>query len=29
MSIWLNYQIEHHLFPDLPMRQYGLIQPRV
>jgi fatty acid desaturase len=29
MSIWLNYQIEHHLFPDLPMRQYCLIQPRV
>jgi hypothetical protein len=29
MSGWLNYQIEHHLFPDLPMRQYGLIQPRV
>ena len=26
---WLNYQIEHHLFPDLPMRQYALIQPRV
>jgi len=29
MSGWLNYQIEHHLLPDLPMRQYGLIQPRV
>jgi len=29
MSIWLNYQIEHHLFPDLPMRQYCLIQPKV
>ncbi|RYE78351.1 MAG: fatty acid desaturase [Myxococcales bacterium] len=26
---WLNYQIEHHLFPDLPMRQYQRIQPRV
>ena len=26
---WLNYQIEHHLFPDLPLRQYALIQPRV
>lgn len=26
---WLNYQIEHHLFPDLPMRQYQLIQPQV
>jgi fatty acid desaturase len=29
MSLWLNYQIEHHLFPDLPMRQYCLIQPKV
>ena len=29
LSIWLNYQIEHHLVPDLPMRQYCLIQPRV
>jgi fatty acid desaturase len=27
--LWLNYQIEHHLWPDLPMRQYALIQPRV
>ncbi|MBX2802187.1 MAG: fatty acid desaturase [Myxococcales bacterium] len=26
---WLNYQIEHHLFPDLPMRQYAEIQPVV
>ena len=26
---WLNYQIEHHLFPDLPMRQYARIQPEV
>ncbi len=26
---WLNYQIEHHLFPDLPMRQYRAIQPEV
>jgi len=26
---WLNYQIEHHLFPSLPMRQYRLIQPEV
>ncbi|MEQ9325621.1 MAG: fatty acid desaturase [Polyangiaceae bacterium] len=26
---WLNYQIEHHLFPSLPMRQYQLIQPEV
>jgi fatty acid desaturase len=29
MSLWLNYQIEHHLIPDLPMRQYRLIQPQV
>jgi fatty acid desaturase len=29
LSIWLNYQIEHHIFPDLPMRQYRLIQPEV
>ena len=29
LCIWLNYQIEHHLVPDLPMRQYTLIQPRV
>lgn len=26
---WLNYQIEHHLFPDLPMRQDQRIQPQV
>ncbi len=26
---FLNYQIEHHLFPDLPPRQYQLLQPRV
>lgn len=25
----LNYQIEHHLFPDLPLRQYERIQPEV
>ncbi len=29
MSIWLNYQIEHHLFPRLPMLKYREIQPRV
>jgi hypothetical protein len=22
VTLWLNYQIEHHLIPDLPMRQY-------
>ena len=26
---YLNYQIEHHLFPDLPLLQYVKIQPRV
>lgn len=26
---FLNYQIEHHVFPDLPMRAYQQIQPRV
>ncbi|HEX4974512.1 MAG TPA: fatty acid desaturase [Pseudomonadales bacterium] len=26
---WLNYQIEHHLFPAMPLRQYQLIQPEV
>ena len=27
--LWLNYQIEHHLWPDLPMLKYRQIQPRV
>jgi fatty acid desaturase len=27
--LWLNYQIEHHLFPDLPMSTYRAIQPKV
>lgn len=26
---WLNYQIEHHVFPDLSMRQYQIAQPRL
>jgi len=26
---YLNYQIEHHLFPDLPMLAYRRIQPKV
>jgi fatty acid desaturase len=26
---WLNYQIEHHLFPNLPLRQYQMMQPVV
>ena len=28
-QMWLNYQIEHHVFPDLPMRQYRLVQPKL
>ncbi len=27
--LWLNYQIEHHLFPDLPMLAYRRAQPKV
>jgi fatty acid desaturase len=27
--MWLNYQIEHHVYPDLPMRQYRLVQPKM
>jgi fatty acid desaturase len=27
--LWLNYQIEHHLFPDMPMLAYRRVQPRV
>lgn len=26
---WLNYQIEHHLWPDLPMLKYRQAAPRV
>lgn len=26
---WLNYQIEHHLFPALPLRQYRQISPDI
>ncbi|WIG97753.1 fatty acid desaturase [Myxococcus sp. SDU36] len=26
---WLNYQIEHHLWPSLPMTRYRQTQPRV
>jgi fatty acid desaturase len=29
LRLWLNYQIEHHLFPRLPMLKYREIQPRV
>ena len=28
-QLWLNYQIEHHLFPDLPMLRYRQMQPKV
>jgi len=26
---WLNYQVEHHLWPDLSLRQYQYVQPKV
>ena len=26
---WLNYQIEHHLFPDIPLSQYRKLAPEV
>jgi fatty acid desaturase len=26
---WLNYQIEHHIWPDLSLRQYQTWQPRL
>lgn len=26
---WLNYQVEHHLWPDLTLRQYQFVQPKV
>jgi len=26
---WLNYQIEHHLWPDLPLSAYRKLQPQV
>jgi fatty acid desaturase len=26
---WLNYQIEHHLWPDLSLKQYQYVQPKV
>ena len=28
-QMWLNYQIEHHLIPNLPMTKYRQIQPKV
>ena len=27
--LWLNYQVEHHLFPDMPMTKYREAQPKV
>jgi fatty acid desaturase len=29
LQAYLNYQIEHHLFPDLPMLKYRAVAPRV
>jgi fatty acid desaturase len=29
LHLFLNYQIEHHIWPDIPMRQYQKVQPRV
>ena len=29
LQFWLNYQIEHHLFPDLPMTAYAALVPKV
>ena len=29
LQFWLNYQIEHHIFPDLPLATYQRIQPKV
>jgi len=29
MHGWLNYQIEHHMFPDMSMKNYQKAQPRV
>lgn len=28
-QLWLNYQIEHHVFPDIPMLAYRRVQPKV
>jgi fatty acid desaturase len=27
--LWLNYQIEHHIWPDIPMLKYQQVQPKV
>lgn len=26
---WLNYQIEHHIVPDVPLSQYQKLQPKI
>jgi fatty acid desaturase len=26
---WLNYQIEHHMFPDISMKSYQKAQPKI
>jgi len=28
-TLWLNYHIEHHVFPDLPILKYKQIQPKL
>lgn len=28
-QLWLNYQIEHHIWPDIPMFRYREVQPKV
>jgi len=29
LHAWINFHIEHHLFPDLPLSKYKEIQPKV
>jgi fatty acid desaturase len=29
VQLWLNYQIEHHIWPDLPILKYQQVAPRV
>lgn len=29
LQLWLNYQIEHHLYPDIPMLKYQQFQPKI
>jgi fatty acid desaturase len=29
LHFWLNYQIEHHIWPDIPMLKYQQYQPQV